>query len=175
MKDTIESFESNNSNETERFLLPYRRGVGLMVINQKKEIFVGKRIDAKYDTWQMPQGGIKEDETVSEAGLRELKEETNIVDVKIIHETKNWLYYDLPEFLTKKLWAGQYRGQKQKWLLMYFFGSNSSINVNTVDAEFQEWKWINLSMIPNIVIPFKKHLYSSVVREFYNIIRSFQT
>ena len=174
MKERIKALECSSGDNPEHFSLPYRRGVGLMVINKEKNVFVGQRIDTKNDTWQMPQGGIKEDETVYEAGVRELKEETNMVDVQIIAETKNWLYYDLPEFLIGKLWEGQYRGQKQKWLLMYFFGNDSTIDVKTSSAEFQKWQWLDLSEIPEIVIPFKKHLYSSVVKEFHGIIKDFQ-
>ena len=173
MKENIKDLKSDDNNCTERFSLPYRRGVGLMVINKDKEVFVGKRIDTKNDTWQMPQGGIKEDETVIEAGFRELQEETMINEVEVIAETKNWLYYDLPEFLIGKLWEGRYRGQKQKWLLMNFFGNDSAIDVKTSSAEFKKWNWLELDKIPEVIIPFKKHLYSSVVEEFRNIIKNF--
>ena len=171
MKENIRALESD---VPEHFSLPYRRGVGLMVINKEKKIFVGKRIDTKNDTWQMPQGGIKEDETVVEAGLRELREETNMTDVEIITETKNWLYYDLPAFLIEKLWEGQYRGQKQKWLLMHFFGVDAVIDIKTSVAEFKKWQWLDLDKIPEIVTPFKKHLYASVVNEFRKTIEDFK-
>jgi len=173
MIETIKALESDDSDITEHFSLPYRRGVGLMVMNKEKKIFVGQRIDTKNNTWQMPQGGIKEDETVLEAGLRELKEETSIIDIDVVAETKNWLYYDLPEFLTRKVWEGQYRGQKQKWLLVYFFGEDSVIDIRTSSAEFQKWQWLDLDKIPEIVIPFKKHLYASIVKEFRIIIENF--
>ncbi|NRA74064.1 MAG: RNA pyrophosphohydrolase [Rickettsiales bacterium] len=173
MKETIEPLNSKTPDATDPSTLPYRRGVGIMVINNEKKIFVGQRIDIKNNTWQMPQGGIKEDETVSEAGIRELKEETNIVDVQIIAETKNWLYYDVPEFLIEKLWKSRYRGQKQKWLLMYFFGKDSTINIETSSPEFGKWQWLDLKKIPKIVIPFKRHIYLSVVKEFKTIIENF--
>jgi putative (di)nucleoside polyphosphate hydrolase len=172
MIDPTQEFNRSDDEGLEHFSLPYRRGVGLMVFNQNRDIFIGKRIDTKTDTWQMPQGGIKEDETVAEAGLRELYEETNMVDVKIIAETQNWLYYDLPTFLIDRLWDGQYRGQKQKWLLVRFFGPDSVIDIKKSSAEFKKWKWIGLDKVPEIVTPFKKHLYTSVVEEFRDIIKA---
>ncbi len=146
--------------------LPYRRGVGMMILNENKQVFVGKRIDTRVDIWQMPQGGIDEDETIKEAALRELKEETNITSVQIISVSRRWFYYDVPEFLIGKLWNGKYRGQKQKWVLFKFTGKEDEININTADAEFEEWKWVDINSLPNLVIDFKKRLYISIVDEF---------
>jgi len=170
MKTKTKNSDFNNNLVSEHIALPYRRGVGLMVLNKKKEIFLGKRIDTKNSTWQMPQGGIKDDETVIEAGLRELYEETNMEDIEVIAETQNWLYYDLPEFLVEKLWEGQYRGQKQKWLLINFLGTESSIDISKSTAEFKKWQWMEIDKVPSIATPFKKHLYSLVLKEFHSAI-----
>ena len=150
--------------------LPYRRGVGVMILNSVKKVFVGKRIDTKNNAWQMPQGGIDEDETLLEAGVRELFEETNIQNIEILAETKNWLYYDLPEFLIGRLWGGKYRGQKQKWLLIKFTGNDEEININKSNQEFKQWKWIEVEELPEVVVAFKKQLYTSIVKEFASII-----
>jgi putative (di)nucleoside polyphosphate hydrolase len=171
MKGPTLEFDNLNDDAPAHFFLPYRRGVGMMVFNKDGKIFIGKRIDVKNNTWQMPQGGIKEDETVKEAGLRELYEETNMIDLKIIHESDHWLYYDLPEFLIGKLWDGQYRGQKQKWLLVKFYGPDSVINIKKSSAEFSKWKWADIEKLPDVVTPFKKHLYISVVEEFRDIVK----
>jgi len=146
--------------------LPYRRGVGMMVVNKDNLIFVGKRLDSKGDTWQMPQGGIDEDETILEAGIRELLEETNIRSVEVIAESKNWFYYDVPQSLVGKLWNGKYRGQKQKWLLLKFTGDEKEINIATEEPEFAEWKWVEIDRLPNLIVSFKKTLYNSIVEEF---------
>jgi putative (di)nucleoside polyphosphate hydrolase len=146
--------------------LPYRRGVGMMIVNKNKQVFVGKRIDTRTDTWQMPQGGINEDETIREAALRELQEETNITSVNIISESGRWFYYDVPEFLVDKLWDGKYRGQKQKWLLFKFLGQEDEINVNIHVPEFEKWKWVDLRDLPKLIVDFKKQLYTSIIDEF---------
>jgi putative (di)nucleoside polyphosphate hydrolase len=171
MRECNPDFHFADTDEADQYALPYRRGVGMMVFNEEGKIFIGKRITSKNDTWQMPQGGIKEDETVIEAGLRELYEETNMMDIKIICESRRWLYYDLPQFLVGRLWDGQYRGQKQKWLLASFHGMESVINVKKSHAEFDAWKWLDIEKIPDVVVPFKKHIYVSVVEEFRDTIK----
>lgn len=153
--------------------LPYRRGVGIMIVNKDKKVFVGKRIDSKNNCWQMPQGGIDGDETVQEAGLREMFEETNIKTVEFVAETRSWLYYDIPEFLIGKLWGGRYRGQRQKWILVKFYGEEDEINIDKQNREFKEWKWISLEELPEVVISFKKQIYSSVVNDFSPLINNF--
>lgn len=146
--------------------LPYRLGVGMMILNQKGQIFVGKRIDAKTDAWQMPQGGIDLGETPSRAALREMIEEIGSNDGYIVAESKNWYSYDLPKFLIPKLWNGSYKGQKQKWFLIQFTGTDSDININTSDPEFSEWQWVDMENLVDIIIPFKKKLYIAVIEEF---------
>ena len=56
-------------------LLPYRLGVGLVIINDQLEIFTGRRLD-NTKAWQMPQGGIDNNEIPLEAAYREMYEET---------------------------------------------------------------------------------------------------
>lgn len=163
LKEQLLSHQSKN--------LPYRRGVGMMVINNEKKVFVGKRIENKNPAaWQMPQGGIDENETILEAALRELKEETNIESVKVLSETKNWLYYDIPESLYPKFWGGKYRGQKQKWLLMHFYGDTKEINVQLENQEFDSWSWSDLDTLADVVVDFKKSLYINLLKEFRPII-----
>lgn len=146
--------------------LPYRLGVGMMIINQAGQVFVGKRIDAKTDAWQMPQGGIDLGETPSRAALREMMEEIGSNNGYIVAESKNWYSYDLPKFLIPKLWNGSYKGQKQKWFLIQFTGTNNDININTSDPEFLEWQWVDVENLVDIIIPFKKKLYAAVMEEF---------
>jgi putative (di)nucleoside polyphosphate hydrolase len=151
--------------------LPYRLGVGLMIINHQKKIFVGKRIDSKNPfSWQMPQGGIDCGETPSKAAFREMKEEIGSSNGEIMAETKNWYCYDLPIKVIPKMWNGQFKGQKQKWFLVKYNGADSDINLQTAEPEFHRWRWIKPSQLMNVVIPFKRSLYEAVLREFKNLI-----
>lgn len=147
-------------------LLPYRPGVGMMIINKEKMIFVAKRMDTKIQAWQMPQGGIDIGETPSKAAMREMEEEIGTAKGQIIAESKNWYSYDIPKFLIHKLWNGNYKGQRQKWFLIEYTGSDSDINLRTQNPEFTEWRWAHLKELPEIIIPFKKRLYDSVIKEF---------
>ena len=138
--------------------LPYRKGVGMMVFDNNKKIFVGKRIDNQ-TSWQMPQGGVDNNEDYEIAAKRELYEETGIQSVRIIQESKAVYTYDLPEYLLGKIWRGKYMGQKQKWFLMKFLGPDSEINLNQKYPEFNQWKWLDIDELPTLIVPFKKELY----------------
>lgn len=151
--------------------LPFRPGVGMMIINNEDKVFVGKRVDSKANGWQMPQGGIDLGETPSSAAMREMEEEIGSGNGKIIAESKNWYSYRVPDFLIPKLWDGQYCGQKQKWFLIRFLGKDSDINLNTEHPEFNEWKWVNFDDLLADVIPFKLKLYREVTHEFYQILK----
>jgi len=145
--------------------LPYRKGVGMMVFNDQKKIFVGKRIDNE-KAWQMPQGGVDENENFEIAAKRELFEETGIQSIRIIKKSDNEYVYDLPKYLLGKIWRGKYKGQKQKWFLMKFLGPNNEININQKNPEFKEWKWVDIKILPDLIVSFKKDLYVSIIKEF---------
>tara|TARA_B100000989_G_scaffold2329_1_gene1529 strand:- start:1774 stop:2250 length:477 start_codon:yes stop_codon:yes gene_type:complete len=151
--------------------LPYRSNVGIMLINDDGHVFVGQRLDNNQNAWQMPQGGIDGDEDPQSAAYRELLEETGIEqeNVKFLATSSKWLLYDLPEDLIPKLWNGKYRGQKQKWFLFKFLGTNKDINISTEHPEFANWKWIPKENLLEEIVPFKKSVYESVLREFERI------
>ncbi len=150
--------------------LPLRKGVGIIVLNEKNKIFVAKRIDNPKDFWQMPQGGVDEGENYYEAAFRELKEETSIVSVKIIKEIDKKLTYILPDHLIGIIWKGRFKGQTQKWFIMRFMGKESEININTKKPEFLDWKWINLEDLTKIAVNFKLDVYKSLEEEVSKII-----
>ncbi len=149
--------------------LPYRSGVGMMVFNDEKKIFVGKRIDNQ-EAWQMPQGGINKDEDIESAAKRELFEETGIQSIRIIKRSEKIYTYDLPQHLLGKIWKGKYKGQKQTWFLIKFLGPDSEININQKHPEFNDWMWVDIQKLPELIVSFKKDLYLSVVKEFSNFI-----
>ena len=145
--------------------LPLRIGVGAIVVNNKNKIFVGKRKDNPIDKWQMPQGGVDKNEKFLDAMKRELFEETNIKNIKILKELDYWLQYELPENLLGIIWKGKYRGQKQKWFITRFLGVENEININTKKPEFTEWKWLAIKDLPNVIVDFKRHIYKKLVIE----------
>jgi len=150
--------------------LPLRLGVGIILLNNKNKVFVGKRIDNPKKFWQMPQGGINSNENTFQAAKRELEEETGITKAKLIKELNEWLIYELPKNLLGKIWKGRYRGQKQKWFVMKFEGKDQEINVNTNNPEFLDWKWVDSSELPKIVVNFKVNIYKKLLKELSNII-----
>ena len=150
--------------------LPYRRNVGVMVMNAAGDVWVGQRLDshANQNAWQMPQGGIDKGEDPRAAALRELEEETGISPdlVDVIAESEAWIPYELPHDLIPKLWKGKYRGQEQKWFLMRFHGTDAQINIATEDPEFSAWRWMAPAGLPDAIVPFKRDVYVAVLDAF---------
>ena len=150
--------------------LPLRKGVGIILLNDENKVFVAKRIDNPKNFWQMPQGGIDEGEDYYEAALRELKEETSVVSVKLIQEIDKKLTYILPDHLIGIIWKGKFKGQIQKWFVMRFLGNESEININTEKPEFLDWKWIDIENLPKIAVDFKLDVYKSIKQEVSRIL-----
>lgn len=147
--------------------LPYRLGVGAVLFNASGHVLVAQRIDTPGDAWQMPQGGIDEDEDPRETVFRELEEEIGTADAEILAESDHWLTYDLPKALRKTVWKGRYRGQKQKWFALRFLGTDADINLTAhKHPEFSAWKWAPLHTVPDLIVPFKRDLYQEIVTTF---------
>jgi len=148
----------------------YRKGIGLMIVNSSRKVWVGQRYDAKHlsspHTWQMPQGGIDGTETPWQTALREMKEEIGTVNVRLIAESQDWISYDFPEELYSKLWGGRFYGQTQKWFLVEFLGDDAEIHINTRHPEFIAWRWVDAHQLPDLIVPFKRNLYLKVLEEF---------
>jgi putative (di)nucleoside polyphosphate hydrolase len=143
--------------------LPYRPCVGIMLFNKDGKVFVGNRLDQTVESWQMPQGGIDKGETPKEAALRELKEEVGTRKAEIIAEMDGWVTYDLPDHLIGIALHGKYRGQRQKWFALRFTGKDSDIDLTSHDPEFSSYRWVSLEELPDLIVPFKRETYKSVI------------
>lgn len=159
--------------------LPYRPCVGVMMVNTNGHVFVGRRIDTRGqpaeggDFWQMPQGGVDPGEELEAAAYRELAEETGVAAdlVSMIARTREELFYDLPDELLGKLWGGKWRGQRQHWYLARFAGSDTDVRLDAHDpAEFDDWRWVQPDLLPELIVPFKARVYRSVLDEFRDLI-----
>jgi putative (di)nucleoside polyphosphate hydrolase len=148
--------------------LPYRPCVGVVLIDARGLVFAGRRIDSPSPAWQMPQGGIDDGEKPREAAYRELWEETGIPRdlVEFVGKTHGWVTYDLPPELLGRVWGGKYRGQKQKWFLFRFKGTDADVQIATEHPEFSSWRWILADEMVQGIVPFKRAVYDAVVRSF---------
>ncbi len=149
--------------------LPYRACVGITLFNHEGMVLVGERLDSP-GSWQMPQGGIDEGETLEEAFYREMLEEigTDLAEIIKVHDEK--LRYDLPSHLLHKLWNGKYAGQEQTWIAARFTGSDEDINIAAHRLqEFRAWQWVGLDEILDLIVPFKRDTYKEVIEAFQDL------
>ena len=157
--------------------LPYRPCAGIALFNRDGLVFVGRRKDGPREAegvgkwWQMPQGGIDDGEDFDKAAERELYEETSVRSVTRLGETRDWFTYDLPQELIGRAWKGKYRGQRIKYVAFRFNGEESEIDIAEPGGgghkpEFVAWRWEQLARLPELIIPFKRKVYDSVVKEF---------
>ena len=146
--------------------LPYRPCVGMMIFNREGQVFVGRRIDQTLEAWQMPQGGIDEGEDARTTALRELREEIGTDNVEFLREHPDWLTYDLPPHLLGVAWEGRYRGQRLKWFAMRFAGGEAEINLKTPHQEFSDWRWVPITDLLPLTVPFKRDIYALVIAAF---------
>lgn len=162
--------------------LPYRPCVGIALFNAEGRVWVGRRSDVDAEGegdghwWQMPQGGLDGDEAPEQAAYRELYEETSIPesDARFIRAAPDWIAYDLPKELVGISWKGRFRGQKQKWIALRYTGDESTIDVlrpggGKFKPEFSDWRWEKLERLPELIVPFKRHVYEQVVAAFADI------
>lgn len=150
--------------------LPYRKSVGIMVLNGDGRVFVGRRIDqVAGEAWQMPQGGIDDGEDLQTAALRELEEETGITDVSVLAETPDWITYDLPAHEIGIALKGKYRGQRQKWIAVRFLGDDGDIDLEQHHPEFDAYRWVEVDELPDLIVAFKRDVYVKVVEAFRHL------
>ncbi|MES2337642.1 MAG: RNA pyrophosphohydrolase [Pseudomonadota bacterium] len=154
--------------------LPYRPCAGVMILNDAGRVFVGQRLDSAVEAWQMPQGGIDDGEAAVDAAIREIGEETGILpdQLTLLAEAPDELFYDLPEDLVGKLWKGKWRGQRQRWFLFAFTGTDADVDIQTAHPEFRAWKWADPADLPDMIVPFKRDLYRAVLAAFDEPLRT---
>ncbi|MEN9771378.1 MAG: hypothetical protein RJA58_21 [Pseudomonadota bacterium] len=152
----------------------YRPNVGIILINDRRQVFWGKRV--REHSWQFPQGGIKSGEDPEQAMFRELEEETGLKPhhVEIIGRTQDWLRYDVPDRWVRREWRGHYRGQKQIWFLLRMLGQDSDVTLKCdfEKPEFDAWRWHDFWIPLESVIEFKRGVYQSALTELSRFVFS---
>jgi putative (di)nucleoside polyphosphate hydrolase len=155
----------------------YRPCVGIMLLNKQGLVFIGRRRKQRLKIpgheWQMPQGGIDQGEDPQEAARRELYEETNVSSTRLLAEAPDWYFYDVPQDMAKPSWKGRYQGQRQKWFALAFEGDDAEIDITApaggAHAEFDAWRWENMDRLRDLIVPFKRPVYESVIAIFRHL------
>lgn len=149
----------------------YRPNVGIILVNQKNEVFWGKRV--REHAWQFPQGGIQYGESPVQAMYRELHEEVGLhpEHVRILGRTRDWLRYNVPSNFIRRDSRGHYKGQKQIWFLLRMVGRDTDVCLRaTRHPEFDAWRWSQYWVPLEAVIEFKREVYSLALNELALIL-----
>lgn len=144
----------------------FRSNIGIVICNRVGQLLWAKR--AGESGWQFPQGGIKKRETLEQALYRELNEEVGLAveDVRILHQTDDWLHYRLPKNFIRHHKNPLCIGQKQKWFLLSLESNDSKVRLTkSGQPEFDEWRWVSYWYPLHQVIEFKRDVYRKALKE----------
>ena len=152
----------------------FRPNVGIILLNQKSQVFWGKRI--RTHSWQFPQGGIDRGESPEQAMLRELHEEVGLLPqhVNVLARTRDWLRYEVPDRFIRRDARGHYKGQKQIWFLLQLVGHDWDLNLRATDhPEFDAWRWHDYWVPLDVVVEFKRGVYEMALTELARYVPQF--
>jgi len=152
----------------------FRPNVGIILLNQKNQVFWGKRI--RTHSWQFPQGGIDRGETPEQAMFRELHEEVGLQPehVRIVARTRDWLRYEVPDRYVRRDARGFYKGQKQIWFLLQMVVPDHHLNLRATDhPEFDAWRWNDYWVPLDVVVEFKRGVYEMALTELSRFLPRF--
>jgi putative (di)nucleoside polyphosphate hydrolase len=155
----------------------YRKNVAAAIFNKQNLLFIGKRksdgllLDNLY---QLPQGGVDDNESIVDAIFRDIHEETGISleKLEIITRIDHPIRYDFPKSVIKNMSDTQnrlacFKGQEQYWFFLRFNGVDSDINIFSDNAEFDSWCWGSRDFLFANCVDFKKETYRKVF-EYYD-------
>ena len=149
----------------------FRPNVGIILLNQRNQVFWGKRI--RTHSWQFPQGGIDRGETPEQAMFRELHEEVGLKPnhVRVVARTRDWLRYEVPDRFIRRDARGHYKGQKQIWFLLQLTGHDWDLNLRATDhPEFDAWRWNDYWVPLDVVVEFKRGVYEMALTELARFV-----
>ncbi len=147
----------------------FRLNVGMVIVNHLGQVLWARRV--RHNTWQFPQGGLKEDESEEEALYRELYEETglNSKDVYVMQTSRKHYCYKVPKHMHVSKANKQYQGQKQRWFLLSLNDEDSDLTLRfncSKHPEFDSWRWVSYWYPIRHVVPFKRDVYRQMLTEF---------
>ena len=152
----------------------FRPNVGIILLNQRSQVFWGKRI--RTHSWQFPQGGIDRGENPEQAMFRELHEEVGLLPhhVQVLARTRDWLRYEVPDRFIRRDARGHYKGQKQIWFLLQLVGHDWDLNLRATDhPEFDAWRWNDYWVPLEVVVEFKRRVYEMALTELSRFVPRF--
>ena len=152
----------------------FRPNVGIILLNQRSQVFWGKRI--RTHSWQFPQGGIDRGENPEQAMFRELHEEVGLLPqhVQVLARTRDWLRYEVPDRFIRRDARGHYKGQKQIWFLLHLVGHDWDLNLRATDhPEFDAWRWNDYWVPLDVVVEFKRGVYEMALTELSRFVPRF--
>ncbi len=148
----------------------FRPNVGMVIFNRKGQVLWARRI--RQNSYQFPQGGVKDNETEEEAMYRELYEEIGLTqkDVWIVQTSQDRHRYRLPRRILQAHKDNEFLGQRQRWFLLSLEDESKFDDVvnftSSSHQEFDGWRWVSYWYPIRNVVTFKRDVYRAILTEF---------
>ncbi|WP_331271155.1 NUDIX hydrolase [Bacillus sp. 123MFChir2] len=132
--------------------------VSAVIYDNNENILIVKNRKGDSFYWSLPGGAVEGDETLEEAVIRELKEETGYnIAVDRLHSVREMLFED--------------RGHHALIITFYARIIDGEININDPDNDIVEVKWANNETVkesmPSLYERLKIHTDSTKIPAFY--------
>ncbi len=141
----------------------FRAGAGALIINSTGQILILERSDIP-GSWQLPQGGLDEEEEPYPAVIREVEEETGITagELQFVARHPEPLAYELPPQARRKKTG---RGQVIYFFLFRFIGDENRLDLSH-SKEFRNWRWTTARGMVELAVEFRAGVYRCLVEQF---------
>ncbi len=155
----LNSFQFQDNSEK------YRPNVVICVVNKDNKVLIIKHAEFPGEHWQLPQGGTDGD-SLRQAAVRELYEETAISSIKILKISMLKYKYKFP--LVSPEYENSFIGQQQTPVFIRFTGDDDEIKMDP--REISDFKWVRPDELVKSVVKARRDFTTKIYNELKTIL-----